>query len=85
MKRKKSNIYIGYGAYKIFNNSDPAWANPNEIIDQLTYGSKNSEITGQIIFSAKSLMQPGLQEIVTLLKKGPFKTGYSPPISIEFI
>jgi len=81
-EKKKSNIYIGYGAYKIYNNSDPAWANPNEIIDQLTYGSKHSEITGQIIFSAKSLMQPGLQEIVTLLKKGPFKHWVLPPLSL---
>ena len=80
-EKKKSNIYIGYGAYKIFNNSDPAWANPNEMIDQLTYGSKQSDISGQIIFSAKSLMQPSLQEVVTLLKKGPFHNWVLPPLS----
>ena len=80
-EKKKSNIYIGYGAYKIFNNADPAWKNPNEIIDQLTYGSKQSEITGQVIFSAKSLMQDGLEEVVHTLKNGPFSEWVLPPLS----
>ena len=80
-EKKKSNIYIGYGAYKIFNNADPAWKNPNEIIDQLAYGSKQSEITGQVIFSAKSLMQDGLEDVVHTLKNGPFSEWVLPPLS----
>ncbi len=63
-----TNLYIGNGAYKIRNNSDLAWERKNELPDQMTLARKTPEISGNILFSAKSLMNDNT-DVVDYLKK----------------
>jgi uncharacterized lipoprotein YddW (UPF0748 family) len=51
-----TNLYIGNGAYKIRNNSDEAWANKKELPNQFKLAREIPEISGNIVFSAKSLL-----------------------------
>lgn len=78
--KTNSKIYIGNGPYKIFNNSDKAWDQPNEISKQLSYAKLNKNIEGHIFFSAKSFMAPKLNEVVTQLKENSFSQIVLPPI-----
>ena len=52
----RSNLFIGNGAYKVRNNSDAAWNNKKELPNQLKLARKTPEVSGNILFSAKSLM-----------------------------
>lgn len=63
-----TNLYIGNGAYKIRNNSDAAWDEKKELPDQVTMARKTPEILGNILFSAKSLMNDN-PDVVAYLKK----------------
>ncbi|MEM7485671.1 MAG: family 10 glycosylhydrolase [Bacteroidota bacterium] len=65
-----TNLYIGNGTYKIKNNSDKAWNKKNEIPKQLSLARERTEITGNVFFSAKSLI--GRNEKVTNLLKRKF-------------
>jgi len=58
-----THLYIGNGTYKIKNNPDKAWKRNNEIPKQLAFGRHQSNINGNIFFSAKSLI--GQHEKVT--------------------
>ncbi|TKD62494.1 glycoside hydrolase family 10 protein [Flavobacterium sp. ASW18X] len=51
-----SRIYIGNGPYKIKNNADIAWENPLELPTQLNYVRSANNISGNVFFSAKSLL-----------------------------
>lgn len=51
-----TNLYIGNGAYKVRNNNDTAWNDIKELPNQLKLARKTPEISGNIMFSAKSLM-----------------------------
>ena len=51
-----TNLYIGNGAYKVRNNSDTAWNDIKELPKQLKLARKTPKIAGNIMFSAKSLM-----------------------------
>ena len=55
-KVKNTNLYIGNGTYKIKNNPDKAWKRKNEIPKQLELARSTKEITGNVLFSAKSLI-----------------------------
>lgn len=61
-KTERSNLYIGNGPYKIKNNADKAWNRKKEIPTQLKFSRAQSKITGNVFFSAKSLMDkhPGV-------------------------
>lgn len=72
-QKSKSRIYIGYGAYKIYNNADPAWDKKEELANQISYGNQQQELEGQLLFSAKSLMQAPLSSVVSHLKKTVFR------------
>ncbi|MBX2844495.1 MAG: family 10 glycosylhydrolase [Flammeovirgaceae bacterium] len=50
------HIYIGQGIYKINNNYDSAWFQPNEIPDQIRYNrSFSTKVQGSIFFNSSSL------------------------------
>ena len=51
------NLYIGHAAYKIENNKDEAWDRKKEIPEQLLLSRANENTTGNVFFSAKSLMK----------------------------
>ncbi|SNR67616.1 Uncharacterized lipoprotein YddW, UPF0748 family [Maribacter sedimenticola] len=67
-----TNIYIGNGAYKVKNNSDPAWNNPKELPQQLELARKTPEVFGNIMFSAKSLMNDN-EDVVNAIRKDFYK------------
>lgn len=69
-KAKNTNLYIGNGTYKIKNNLDKAWKRKNEIPKQLELARSTKEVTGNIFFSAKSLI--GKHEKVTKRLKQKF-------------
>lgn len=79
-QKSKSKIYIGYGPYKIFNNADNAWDQPNELGDQIAYGNEKEVIEGQVFFSAKSLMQNSLASVVVSLKQRAFNEVVMAPL-----
>lgn len=79
-QKSNSKIYIGYGPYKIFNNADNAWDQPNELGDQIAYGNQKEVIEGQVFFSAKSLMQNSLASVVASLKQNAFKEVVMAPL-----
>ncbi|MGY6557847.1 MAG: glycoside hydrolase family 10 protein [Nitritalea sp.] len=61
----KCLIYIGNGAYKIRNNADLAWEDPQEIPRQLALARQDPRISGNAFFSAKSFpAQPDVAEIL---------------------
>lgn len=49
------HLYIGQADYKIANNSDPAWNNPDELPNQLKYNRLFPQIQGSMHFSFKDL------------------------------
>lgn len=67
---KNTNLYIGNGTYKIKNNQDKAWNKKKEIPKQLLLARSQKEITGNVFFSAKSLL--GKHENVTKILKRKF-------------
>jgi uncharacterized lipoprotein YddW (UPF0748 family) len=63
-----TTLYIGNGAYKIRNNSDAAWDKKTELPNQIALARTTSKVSGNIFFSAKSLMQEN-QDVVRYLKR----------------
>lgn len=61
-------IYMGNGAYKVRNNSDTAWDRKKELPAQIRAARKNKAVKGNILFSAKSLMEKN-EDVLTYLKK----------------
>jgi len=51
-----TKLYIGNGAYKVRNNNDEAWSDKKELPNQLKLARETPEIDGNILFSAKSLL-----------------------------
>lgn len=77
---KNTNLYIGNGPYKIRNNSDKAWDKKKELPNQLTLSRNSEAVTGNVFFSAKSLMQNNA-DVVKYLKKKYYKRKALSPIS----
>jgi uncharacterized lipoprotein YddW (UPF0748 family) len=52
------DLYIGHASYKHITNGDnePAWMNPEEILNQLRFNQKYPRINGSIFFSYSSLL-----------------------------
>ncbi len=69
---QNTNLYIGNGAYKVRNNSDEAWDDKKELPDQLKLARKTPEVNGNILFSAKSLMNDN-PDVVDYLKNKYYK------------
>ncbi|MEO9891296.1 family 10 glycosylhydrolase [Aurantibacter sp.] len=74
-----TNLYIGNGPYKIRNNSDKAWDNINELPDQLVLARNTTAVTGNVFFSAKSLMKNN-DDVVALVKKKLYKRNALTPV-----
>ncbi|ERJ11728.1 glycoside hydrolase family 10 protein [Haloplasma contractile] len=56
------NLYIGHGSYKY--DSNQAWMNHKELLNQLTYNTKYEETKGSVFFSYKSLVDYSSQALV---------------------
>jgi hypothetical protein len=68
----ETNLYIGNGAYKVRNNSDKAWESKKELPNQLKLARNTPEISGNILFSAKSLMNSNA-DVVDYMKRKYYK------------
>lgn len=64
----KTNLYVGYGIYKIRNNKDEAWNNIMEIPNQISLASNLKKVKGNVFFSAKSLMDKN-EDVVKILRE----------------
>ena len=51
------HLYVGHGAYKVGDNPEVAWDNPQEIPDQIRLNRKNINAQGSAYFSAFSLIR----------------------------
>jgi len=52
----EKNLYIGYAAYKVGDNPDPAWQEPTQIPDQLRLNRGAEDVRGGVFFSTKSVL-----------------------------
>ncbi len=52
-----TNLYLGNGAYKVYNNSDNRWNKTRELPKQIALGRKLDKVKGNVFFSAKSLIE----------------------------
>ncbi|WP_411031561.1 glycoside hydrolase family 10 protein [Spongiimicrobium sp. 3-5] len=77
---ENTNLYIGNGAYKIYNNSDPAWEKKKELPQQLKLSRNTAAVSGNVFFSAKSLMKER-EAVVRNLKRNFYKNVALPPAS----
>ncbi|MFS4457166.1 glycoside hydrolase family 10 protein [Maribacter sp. 2304DJ31-5] len=77
---KNTHLYIGNGAYKIRNNSDVAWERKKELPDQIKLARQTREVSGNILFSAKSLMDKN-PDVASYLKRKYYKFPALPPVS----
>ncbi|SHG20414.1 glycoside hydrolase family 10 protein [Flagellimonas flava] len=68
-KTNNTNLYIGNGTYKIKNNADKAWKRRNEIPKQLDFARSQSRISGNVFFSAKSLLNKNERVVKSLQRK----------------
>jgi len=75
-----TNLYIGNGPYKIRNNIDKAWDKKKELPDQLRYAREDKNVTGNVFFSAKSLMSDK-EDVLKILRKKHYHSIALPPIS----
>ena len=75
-----TNLYIGNGPYKIRNNSDAAWEDMKELPKQLELARETPQISGNIMFSAKSLMTDK-EDVVDYIHKKFYKLPALNPIS----
>lgn len=55
VRNRPVHLYIGQAAYKINNNSDPAWSDPDEYARQITLNRQSELVRGSIHFSLKDL------------------------------
>ncbi len=51
------NLYIGHAAYKVQNNPEPAWSDPNEIPKQIRLNRRNAITKGSAYFSSRSILE----------------------------
>ncbi len=65
---QRTNLYMGNGPYKIKNNPDRAWDKKNEIPNQVLLARDVDNISGNVFFSAKSLMNKH-HKVVRKLRK----------------
>lgn len=56
VKETDVQLYIGQAAYKIANNSDPQWLQPDELINQIRYNRMFDEVKGGIFYSSKPFL-----------------------------
>ncbi|MCY8720919.1 glycoside hydrolase family 10 protein [Bacillus sp. S10C12M] len=55
VKNKPVHLYIGQAAYKINNNFDPPWSDPEEYVRQITLNRQLELVKGSMHFSLKDL------------------------------
>ncbi len=60
-------LYIGMAPYRIGEN--PQWDNPAELVNQLRYNNRYPEISGQVLYRAGSLLNPGKPALRQALKQ----------------
>lgn len=77
---KNTNIYIGNGAYKVRNNNDVAWNELKELPKQLELARETPPVSGNIMFSAKSLMSDKA-DVVDYIHRKFYKLPALPPAS----
>ena len=81
-----TKLYIGNGAYKVRNNSDQAWDDKRELPNQLKLARKTPEVSGNIMFSAKSLLNNN-PDVTNYIRKNlyskPALTPHSDKVSGE--
>ena len=75
-----TNLYIGNGPYKIRNNSDKAWDDIEEIPNQIELARETPQIQGNIMFSAKSLMNDN-DDVVEYMHNKYYKKPALNPVS----
>jgi uncharacterized lipoprotein YddW (UPF0748 family) len=51
------HVYIGHSLYKVNNNHDENWKDPDQILQQLAINRDYPEVKGSMYFSAKHLLQ----------------------------
>ena len=70
---KGCQLYIGQAAYKVNNNPEIAWQDPNEIPRQIALNRKNWYTNGSVFYSAKSVINNplGLKDTLRSLYKYP--------------
>ncbi|MFX0558370.1 glycoside hydrolase family 10 protein [Maribacter sp. CXY002] len=68
-KNNATKLYIGNAAYKVRNNGDVAWENKKELPEQIKFARELEEVSGNILFSAKSLMNKNPDVVKYLQKK----------------
>jgi uncharacterized lipoprotein YddW (UPF0748 family) len=73
----EAHLYIGNGAYKLRDNADKAWNKKKELPKQLALARDTKEVEGNVLFSAKSLMNH--PDIVWHLRKKYYKYAALPP------
>lgn len=66
-----TNLYIGNGAYKVYNNSDSNWDKTKELPKQIALGRRLDKIQGNVFFSAKSLVSER-EDLVRYLKSNTY-------------
>ncbi|MGB3151040.1 MAG: family 10 glycosylhydrolase [Maribacter sp.] len=75
-----TNLYIGNGAYKVRNNSDAAWNDKKELPNQFKLARNTPKVSGNILFSAKSLMNDNA-DVVSYLKEKYYSLPALTPIT----
>ncbi len=77
-----TNIYIGNGAYKVRNNADRAWNKKKQLSKQIKLARKADNISGNIFFSAKSLLYQH-NDITEQLSKSIYQQPSLPPSHVK--
>ncbi len=73
------HLYIGHGVYKLDNVTPNGWKTATELLNQIRYTRKNSEIGGSIFFSSNSVIR-NLLGISDSLKATVYKMKALPPV-----
>lgn len=55
LRVREQHLYIGQAAYKVGDNPEPQWQDPNEIPRQIQMNRNNVEIDGSIFYNAQSI------------------------------
>ncbi|SHL66636.1 Uncharacterized lipoprotein YddW, UPF0748 family [Flavobacterium flevense] len=69
---KNTALYIGNGSYKINNDSDKRWSNPNEVPNQIDLTRTFPNINGNAFFSAKWFINKN-QAVTQLLQDNQYQ------------
>lgn len=51
------NLYVGHAAYKVANNAESAWNDPNEIPKQIQLSRRAATVQGSAYFSSKPILE----------------------------